>query len=161
MNDWTPIPTVRDAVVDGVDVDAVAAAARACPGVEQLHGGDSHLTATYLPGRRVLGVRIEQDTVVVQVRARWGVPAPELAAQVRDAIGPVVNGRRIDIIVADVGDPPPALPPRPEFGTTDPLLERDQIGWTTMAATTAPSAASSSSGTIPTVAATPPPSLPV
>jgi hypothetical protein len=85
MNDWTPIPTMRDAVVDGVDVDAVAAAARSCPGVEQLHGGDSHLTATYLPGRRVQGVRIEQDTVVVQVRARWGVPAHELAAQVRDA----------------------------------------------------------------------------
>lgn len=108
MTDWTPIPAVPDAVVDGVNVDAVAAAARACPGVEQLHGRAPQRTATYLPGRRVEGVRVGRHSVVVQVRARWGVPVPELVAQLRGAITPVVNGRRIDIIVADVGDPPAA-----------------------------------------------------
>ncbi|MFI7604256.1 hypothetical protein ACIBTV_03945 [Micromonospora sp. NPDC049366] len=92
------------AVVDGVDVDAVAAAVRACPAVAGLValGG----RGTYLPGRRVDGVVVDADTVLVQVRARWGARAPELAAQVRAAVAPLVAGRHIDVVVADVGDPP-------------------------------------------------------
>jgi hypothetical protein len=127
MNDWTAIPAVRDAMVDGVDVDAVAAAARACPGVERLHGGPPQRTATYLPGRRIDGVRIDRHTVVVQVRARWGVPAPELAAQIRGAISVMASGRRIDIIVADVADPPAALLPVAEVSQSDPFRDRDEL----------------------------------
>jgi hypothetical protein len=42
-------------VVDGIDVDALAAAVRTCAGVECPHGGRPQDTATYLPGRRVEG----------------------------------------------------------------------------------------------------------
>jgi hypothetical protein len=110
MSDWTPVPTADHAVVDGVNVDAVAAAVRACPGVEALHGGHPQRIATYLPGRRIEGVRIERQAVVVQVRTRWGVPAVELAAQIRATVAPLAAGRRIDIVIADVGDPPSPLP---------------------------------------------------
>jgi hypothetical protein len=102
MTNRTRDPAARDAVVNGVDVDAVAAAVESCPGVEQLRGGPPQWTATYLPGRRVEGVRTERRIVVVQVRARWGVPAADLAAQIRGAIAPLAAGRRIEIVLADV-----------------------------------------------------------
>ncbi|MFC7759975.1 hypothetical protein ACFQY4_19605 [Catellatospora bangladeshensis] len=68
MNVSAPTPSP---LVDGVDVDAVAGAARACPGVDDLLGGFPEV-ATYLPGRRVTGVRITDDTVELCLRADWG-----------------------------------------------------------------------------------------
>jgi hypothetical protein len=105
-----PVTAVSDAVIDGVDVDAVATAVRGCPGVHDLHGGPPQLTATYLPGRRVEGVRIDPLALVVQVRARWGVRAAELSTQIRTALAPIAAGRRIDIIWADVTDRPSSAP---------------------------------------------------
>jgi hypothetical protein len=102
--------TGGDAVVDGVDVDAVAAAVRGCPGVQDLYGGPPELIVTYLPGRRVEGVRIDPQAVVVQVRARWGASVSDLATQICTALDPLVPGRRIDILWADVADPPPPAP---------------------------------------------------
>jgi hypothetical protein len=99
-----PVPP-GPAVVDGVDVDAVAAAVRGCPAVEDLHAGDLWRATTYLPGRRVEGVRVDRQVVAVQVRARWGVDVFEIAGQVRRALAPLVAGRRIDVVVADVGLP--------------------------------------------------------
>ncbi|MCW3844348.1 hypothetical protein ONA70_30090 [Micromonospora yasonensis] len=100
----------RHAVVDGVDVDAVAAAVRACPGVVGLTTGWAGGRATYLPGRRVDGVAVDADAVVVQVRGRWGVTARELAREVRAAVLPLAAGRRVDVVVADLEIPPPAGP---------------------------------------------------
>lgn len=102
-----PVTAVSDAVVDGVDVDAVATAVRGCPGVLDLHAGPPQLIASYLPGRRVEGVRVDRSAVAVQVRARWGTPVSELSAQIRAALKPLAAGRRIDIVWADVADPPP------------------------------------------------------
>ena len=68
------------AVIDGVDVDAVAAAVQGCAGVSGLDGGRYGEVATYLPGRIVQGVVIGGGRVRVQVRSRWGVAAPLLAA---------------------------------------------------------------------------------
>ena len=48
---------------DTVDVDAIAAATLACPAVAGLHEGGSRAVATYLPGRRVVGVRAEDRRV--------------------------------------------------------------------------------------------------
>ncbi len=98
------------AVADGVDVDAVADAARGCPAVSRLCSGPWGGVVSYLPGREVPGVRVARDHVVVSVCSRWGVPAAELARQVRVALALLAGARRIDVVVADVADPPPTDP---------------------------------------------------
>lgn len=92
-------------VVEGVDIDAVVAAVRACPAVDDLAAGLVGSAITYLPGRQVGGIRLEGSRITVEVRLRWGVPVPELATQVRAAVEPLVAGRAIDIVVADVAVP--------------------------------------------------------
>ena len=74
------------AVVDGVDLDAVAAAARSCPAIDDLSAGAWGGVVSYLPGRQVAGVRVASDHVVISVRGRWGVPVREMARQVRTAV---------------------------------------------------------------------------
>jgi hypothetical protein len=140
-----PDTAASDAVVDGVNVDAVAIAVRGCPGVYDLHGGPPQLTATYLPGRRVEGVRIDPLAVAVQVRARWGVSVSELSRQIRAALAPVAAGRRIDIIWADVADGP---------------VPASEGSWTRTNAGAGRADENSSVPTTPTVAATRPPSSP-
>jgi hypothetical protein len=108
-----PIVGVRDAIVDGVDVDAVAAAVCRCSGVEGVLDGPPAAAATYLPGRRVDGVRVDSKAVAVQVRARWGYGVPEIAAQIQTATAPLTPGHRVDVIVADLGDPPPIATAKP------------------------------------------------
>ena len=94
------------AIVYGVDVDAVAAAVEACPGVSGLHGGRYGEVTTYLPGRAVRGVVVDADRVRVQVRSAWGVEAPALAAAIAAALAPLTGNRAVDVAVADIDDPP-------------------------------------------------------
>ncbi len=101
------------AVVDGIDIDAVAAAVRACPGVSDLSGGRLGDVASYLPGRRVPGVVVEPTALSIQVRARWGVPAADLLAQITVALAVLRHGRPLDVVVADVDDPPDLPEPYP------------------------------------------------
>jgi hypothetical protein len=126
--------TTEAAIVDGINVDVVAAAVRACPGVSDLSGGRFGDVTSYLPGRRVPGVSVESATVTVQIRARWGVPATDLLAQIRAAITPLVNGRSVRVVVDDIDDPhaPAALPPaavedrstaEPIPGASTPVIE--------------------------------------
>jgi hypothetical protein len=96
---------VGPAVVDGVDVDAVAAAVRGCAGVDDLCSGPWGGVVSYLPGRQVPGVRVASDHVAVSVRSQWDIPAAELARQVRGALAPLTGARRIDVVIADVADP--------------------------------------------------------
>jgi hypothetical protein len=122
-----PIVGVRDAIVDGVDVDAVAVAVRRCSGVEDMIDGPPAAAATYLPGRRVDGVRVDSEAVAVQVRARWGYSVPEIAAQIQAATAPLAPRRRVDVIVAELGDPPrPAAGPTGAPVTTTRAAARDQ-----------------------------------
>ena len=95
-----------DAVVDGVDVDAVAAAVRACPAVDGLRGGGPGEVATYLPGRRIVGVQVTPAGLVVAVRGRWGVSAAALAGQIRDVVAALAPGRRVEVRLVEVADPP-------------------------------------------------------
>lgn len=94
-----------DAVVEGVDVDAVAAAACSCAAVDGLCSGAWGGVVTYLPGRRVAGVRVASGHVVVSVRVKWGFPVADLARQVRAAVAPLVAPRRVDLVVADLAEP--------------------------------------------------------
>jgi hypothetical protein len=92
------------AVVDGVNVDSVATAVRGCPAVDDLAAGPWGGVVSYLPGRQVPGVRVTDDRLVVSVRSRWGVPAAELARQVRRAVAPLAGARPVDVVVADIAD---------------------------------------------------------
>ena len=100
------VDTFGGAVVDGVDVDAVAAAVGACPGVDALQGGGPGEVATYLPGRRIVGVQVTPAGLVVAVRGRWGVPAAALAGQIRGVVAALAPGRRVEVRLVEVADPP-------------------------------------------------------
>ena len=144
------------AVVDGVDLDAVAAAARGCPSIDDLSPGAWGGVVSYLPGREVAGVRIASDHVVISVRGRWGVPVGEMARQVRTAIGALVAPRRVDLVVADLAGAPGELAGTPGEGPA--VGQQKEAGsWITSSPGGGP-AASSSGRTTPTAAATPAPS---
>ena len=108
--------------VDRIDLDEIAPVAAgpvdldpaalvrlvlSCPGVVAMHGGFSGEAATYLPGRRVVGVRILADSVEVHVVSRWPLPAGELAAQIWASTAAAVGGRRVDVVIGDVLMPEP------------------------------------------------------
>ncbi|MGD0700301.1 MAG: hypothetical protein ABSA02_10500 [Trebonia sp.] len=99
------------AVIDGIDVDAVAAVVRGCPGVSGLDGGQYGEVTTYLPGRAVPGVTIGDGRVLVQVRAAWDTEVPRLAAAISGALSAVTRNRPVDVMIADIDDPPAAPPP--------------------------------------------------
>jgi len=133
-------------VVDGVDVDAVAAAARGCAAVDDLCSGAWGGVVSYLPGRQVAGVRVTRDHVVISVRARWGIPVSELAAQIRAAVTSLVAPRRVDVVVADLAEP----------GARAPAGAHGEEGtpWRTASPGGVPGA-SSSAPTTPTAVVTP------
>lgn|ERR1022692_1992957 len=144
------------AVVDGVDIDAVAAAARSCEGVDDLCPGPWGGVVSYLPGRQVAGVRIESDHVVISIRGRWGVPVAELARQVRAAVAGLVAPRRVDVVVADLTDAESEAP----AGLPAPCMHGDEVSsWTTSSAGGLPGASTSAPIT-PTTAVIPRPSSP-
>ena len=102
-----PGPAVPEAaVVDGVNVDAVVAAVRGCAGVAGMDGGQFGEVASYLPGRKVPGVVVSGGRVRVQIRSRWAVPAPDLAALVTAVLAPLTGSHPVDVVIADIDDPP-------------------------------------------------------
>lgn len=83
-------------------VDSVAEAVRSADGVADLHGGTLGEVGTYLPGRRVLGLRLTDDVCEIHVAVERGRPVREVAALVRETVRPLVPGHRIDIVIEDV-----------------------------------------------------------
>ena len=81
--------------------DAIAAAVTAVDGVAELHGGMFGEAATYLPGRRVAGVRLDGDDTEVHVSILFGFPVRRVAEAVRDAVAPLVPGA-VHVMVEDV-----------------------------------------------------------
>jgi len=114
------VPVPAPAMIDGIDVEMIAAVVRRCAGVSALDGGPYGEVATYLPGRKVAGVVVGDGQVTIQVRVAWGVPVPELAAMITAVVSPLAGHRLIDVVIADIDDPPrepeqpwpdPGLPP--------------------------------------------------
>lgn len=104
----------------GVDAEAVAAAVVACPSVVRLEGGSiSDQVATYLPGRRIYGVRVTDDALHVHIASLWGVPIRDVAAEVRAAVAPLASGLPVHVSVDDVDEPAHALPPAEPRGALD------------------------------------------
>ncbi|MDP9389608.1 MAG: hypothetical protein M3Q48_17255 [Actinomycetota bacterium] len=88
-----------------VDVDVVSAAVERCPTVASLSGGELGEVATYLPGRKVSGVRVRDNRVELHLVTRWGVAVPDLESDVRAAVAPLVGNRAVDIHVDDLEVP--------------------------------------------------------
>ncbi|SFP38907.1 hypothetical protein SAMN05660464_3036 [Geodermatophilus dictyosporus] len=105
----SPGTVVDGVLVDGIDVDLLAAAVAACPAVARLTAGPAG-AGVYLPGRRVAGLAVRPQPgggparVAVHVVARAGVPVQEVAGQVRTAVAPVAPGSPVDVAVEDVED---------------------------------------------------------
>ena len=90
------------------EADVIAATVRNCPSVVDLTGGRFGEVATYLPGKRITGVRLTDDRIEVHLVGRYGIPIPVLAAEIRAALTHVARGRAVDIRVEDLWVPPPA-----------------------------------------------------
>jgi hypothetical protein len=93
-----------------VDADRIATAVQAGPHVAGLHSGRFGEIATYLPGRRVPGVRVRPDEITIGVTGRYPATATEIGDEVRAAVGPV--GRPVNVRIGDIA--PPAAPPAAE-----------------------------------------------
>lgn len=84
------------------DPDAIAAAVLACSTVAGLSGGIAGEVATYLPGRRVTGLRIDDTTVTVHVIGRYGPTMTEISNQVTRAVTPLAGGRQVGVVIEDL-----------------------------------------------------------
>lgn len=94
--------------VVAAEAEAIAATVRGCPSVVDLVGGRFGEMATYLPGKRITGVRVTDDRIGILLVGRCGIPIPDLAAEVRAALSHLSQGRAVDIRVEDLWVPPPA-----------------------------------------------------
>jgi len=92
-------------VTTDVDVDAIARSVERCPGVASLSSGPVGLAVSYLPGKRVEGVRVTDELVEVHVIARWEMTVQFVDREVRDAVTGIIGGRRLDVVIEDVEVP--------------------------------------------------------
>jgi hypothetical protein len=88
-----------------VDAEAIAAAVQDIPSVAALGGGGVTQVATFLPGKRVVGVRVGENTVEVHVTARYGVPLHDLAESVRAAAALHAGGLPVNVSIDDLEIP--------------------------------------------------------
>lgn len=109
----TPSPPdmPRPVLFDGTEIDAIASIVRGCAGVSALDSGPFGEVASYLPGRTVPGVAVDDSRIRVQVRSKWGVPATDVAAQITAAVAALAGPRPVDVTIADIDDPRPLSPP--------------------------------------------------
>jgi hypothetical protein len=96
---------LAEGVIDGIDVDDIYAEVIACPGVAGLGSGMIGELATYLPGRRVPGIRVTPELVQLEICARWGPSAQQIGAQIWAALASVVTDRPIEIAITDISPP--------------------------------------------------------
>jgi hypothetical protein len=100
----TVVPSPPD---PGALAERVAAAVVAHPAVAALHGGIYGSVATYLPGRKLVGVRIGEgdEPVEVAVVLRADRPIPETVRALRREVSRLCGGAAVDITVADIALP--------------------------------------------------------
>lgn len=79
----------------------IADAVLAIDGVVGLHGGMFGEAATYLPGRRIAGIRIGEDGTEVHVSLEFGVAVRETADAVRRTVATMVDGP-VHVTVEDI-----------------------------------------------------------
>jgi hypothetical protein len=94
--------------------DRIAATVTRCPGVAALTQNPGTPVATYLRGRTVSGVAVRPAEIEICVVARYGPPLAQVAAQVRQAVEPLVPGRVVDVVIGDIERPQARSPTWPE-----------------------------------------------
>ncbi|ALE84312.1 MULTISPECIES: hypothetical protein [unclassified Pseudonocardia] len=84
--------------------ELVAETVAAHPSVVRLDGGAFGTVATWLPGRRLVGVGIGRadDPVEIGVVLRLDRPIPATVAALRASVAPLVDGVPVDVTVTDV-----------------------------------------------------------
>jgi hypothetical protein len=87
------------------DPDVIAAAVLAVPHVAALSGGRVGEIATYLPGRRVEGVRVRPGHVQVHVVARYGPTMAEVGAAVHAVVAGVTGPAEVVVGIDDLAVP--------------------------------------------------------
>lgn len=107
-----------------VDSEAVADAVGACSHVAELSGGSVGEVATYLPGKRVVGVRTTDDALEVHVVGHYGPTVMEITSQVRAAAARHSGGRRVDVTVEDLRLDEPDESDEPD----EPARSRTAVG---------------------------------
>lgn len=85
--------------------DVIVVMVTTVPGVAAMHSGRFGEVATYLPGRRVAGVRVRADRVEVHVTVTWGADLLTTADAIR-AVAEPVAGRPVHVVIQDVLGPP-------------------------------------------------------
>ena len=98
----TPDPPVAPDLPVTPDLEVVAAAALGSPVIAGLTGGRFGEVATYLPGRRILGIRAVEGEIELHVVARWDIPLPEVADAVRAAVAPYTGAMPVAVFVDDI-----------------------------------------------------------
>lgn len=100
MTDAVSTPEPAPAALAELVADAVAAH----PSVARLHGGTFGAVATWLPGRRLVGVHVggPGEPVEIGVVLTLDRPIPATVASLRRTLTPLVGGTAIDVTVADV-----------------------------------------------------------
>jgi len=96
----SPLSGSGDGSVHDV-TDSIANAVLAIPGVHDLHAGGAGQVATYLPGRRVDGIRAIDGGYDVHIVLSWGHQVSATADAVR-AVVQQFNAGRVDVTVEDV-----------------------------------------------------------
>lgn len=93
-------------------IDAVAAAVLTVDGVVALHGGALGEVGTYLPGRRVPGIRADGDGTEIHVTVAFGTDVRPAADRVRGAVAGLVVPP-VHVIIEDVVPVAPGTAPTP------------------------------------------------
>ncbi len=86
------------------DPELIALTVQACPLVAGLHGGAFGEVATYLPGRRVVGVRVGDARVEIHVVGRYPASMAQIAGQIRNAIVGLSGAAVVDVTIEDVAE---------------------------------------------------------
>lgn len=99
------------------DADTVAGIARAVSGVVALHPGKFGEVATYLPGRRVPGVRVDGRRIEVHLVVAADAQIRDTATAVRRAVAEAFpDATAVDVTVEDIA----SGPLRPGAGVVNP-----------------------------------------
>lgn len=84
--------------------DRVAEAVRAVPSVADLHAGTFGEVGTYLPGRRVAGIREQDGRWEIHLTARMGYSLAQLTRDVRESVAAHLGGAPVDVVIEDLDD---------------------------------------------------------
>lgn len=123
-----PVPVATGAVSRWPDeaIDEVARLVLATPGVAGLTAGAFGDMATYLPGRRLAGVRQRHGRTEVCLVLSWGASAQLVGRRIRQQLRDVVEGE-VDVVVADIEAPAGAPEDTRSEPVTDPRSTTDAL----------------------------------